>query len=187
MTTTRPFVADDLFRMATTNLDPLTETYNLGFYLLYLTRWPGMCSAQESPQARLSSYMIGKAEGVGREWHGHVSALTVAPEFRRLGLAKTLMAELERVSDKVCVVERGGFACTLFHPPDFFCFALTHTAHARTHTQTAATGATLWTCMCARGTRWRCACTARWATLCSAGCWATMGGAAGMRRRTQWT
>jgi N-terminal acetyltransferase B complex catalytic subunit len=44
--------------------------------------------------------VIGKAEGSGREWHGHVSALTVAPEFRRLGLARTLMVELERASDK---------------------------------------------------------------------------------------
>ena len=103
MTTTRPFVCDDLFRMASTNLDPLTETYNLGFYLTYLTRWPCLCSAQEGAAGRLSSYMIGKAEGRAREWHGHVSALTVAPEFRRLGLAKTLMAELERVSDKSCV------------------------------------------------------------------------------------
>ena len=103
MTTTRPFCCDDLFRMATTNLDPLTETYNLGFYLLYTSRWPGMCSMQEAAHGRICSYMIGKAEGRAREWHGHVSALTVAPEFRRLGLAKTLMAELERVSDKSCV------------------------------------------------------------------------------------
>ena len=44
--------------------------------------------------------MIGKAEGRRTEWHGHVSALTVAPEFRRLGLARTLMAELERVSER---------------------------------------------------------------------------------------
>jgi N-terminal acetyltransferase B complex catalytic subunit len=100
MTTTRRFCCDDLLRFSTTNLDPLTETYNVSFYLLYLTRWPSLCSMQESSSGRVSSYMIGKAEGHGREWHGHVSALTVAPEFRRLGLAKTLMAELERVSEK---------------------------------------------------------------------------------------
>jgi ribosomal protein S18 acetylase RimI-like enzyme len=45
--------------------------------------------------------VIGKAEGAGEEWHGHVSAVTVAPEFRRLGLARTLCSELERVSDKM--------------------------------------------------------------------------------------
>ncbi|KAG5457695.1 MAG: acyl-CoA N-acyltransferase [Olpidium bornovanus] len=44
--------------------------------------------------------MMGKAEGVGKEWHGHVTAVTVAPEFRRLGLAAQMMAWLEEVSDK---------------------------------------------------------------------------------------
>lgn len=42
-------------------------------------------------------YVIGKAEGEGPLWHGHVSALTVAPEYRRLGLAKTLMDYFENV------------------------------------------------------------------------------------------
>jgi N-terminal acetyltransferase B complex catalytic subunit len=45
--------------------------------------------------------VIGKAEGKGKEWHGHISAVTVAPECRRLGLARTLCAEVERVSDKL--------------------------------------------------------------------------------------
>ena len=42
-------------------------------------------------------YIMGKAEGVGESWHGHVSAVTVAPEFRRMGLARTLMCNLEEV------------------------------------------------------------------------------------------
>lgn len=29
-------------------------------------------------------------------WHGHVTALTIAPQYRRLGLAKTLTGALER-------------------------------------------------------------------------------------------
>ena len=85
MTTTRLLCADDLLRFSSTNMDPLTETYTMSFYLSYLARWPGMCSMQESATGRISSYMVGKAEGRGREWHGHVSALTVAPEFRRPG------------------------------------------------------------------------------------------------------
>ena len=36
-----------------------------------------------------------KVEGEGTLWHGHVSAVTVAPAYRRLGLAKTLMDDLE--------------------------------------------------------------------------------------------
>jgi N-terminal acetyltransferase B complex catalytic subunit len=45
-------------------------------------------------------YVLGKAEGEGRLWHGHVSALTVAPAYRRLGLAKTLMDYFEEISVK---------------------------------------------------------------------------------------
>jgi N-terminal acetyltransferase B complex catalytic subunit len=44
---------------------------------------------------------MGKAEGQYTDWHGHVTALTVAPNYRRIGLAKTLMNELERVTDAV--------------------------------------------------------------------------------------
>jgi len=46
--------------------------------------------------------VMGKAEGsVAREeWHGHVTALSVAPEFRRLGLAAKLMELLEEISEK---------------------------------------------------------------------------------------
>ena len=43
---------------------------------------------------------MGKAEGRDENWHGHVTALTVAPEFRRLGLAGKLMSILEDISDK---------------------------------------------------------------------------------------
>jgi N-terminal acetyltransferase B complex catalytic subunit len=34
-------------------------------------------------------------------WHGHVSAVTVAPTYRRLGLAKTLMDDVESISKDV--------------------------------------------------------------------------------------
>lgn len=43
---------------------------------------------------------MGKAEGHNESWHGHVTALTVSPDYRRLGLAATLMKFLEDVSEK---------------------------------------------------------------------------------------
>ena len=43
---------------------------------------------------------MGKAEGVGDNWHGHVTALSVAPEFRRLGVAGKLMHNLEQASER---------------------------------------------------------------------------------------
>jgi len=45
--------------------------------------------------------VIGKAEGSQHDFHGHVTALTVAPEYRRLSLARTLMNFLETASDDV--------------------------------------------------------------------------------------
>ena len=52
-------------------------------------------------------YVLGKAEGsgapgkldAGLPWHGHVTAVTVPPEYRRLGTAHALMGLLESVSD----------------------------------------------------------------------------------------
>lgn len=45
--------------------------------------------------------VFGKAEGDGTEYHGHVTAITVAPEYRRLGLARKMMDLLELVSDEI--------------------------------------------------------------------------------------
>ena len=44
--------------------------------------------------------VMGKAEGHGENWHGHVTALSVAPEFRRLGIGCKLMNNLEKVSER---------------------------------------------------------------------------------------
>ncbi|KAL2916960.1 N-alpha-acetyltransferase 20 [Polyrhizophydium stewartii] len=101
MTTFRRFVADDLFRFNNINLDPLTETYNLSFYLKYLAQWPDYCVTAENGSGTLMAYILGKAEGERELWHGHVTAVTVAPMFRRLGLARSLMNTLEEVSEKI--------------------------------------------------------------------------------------
>jgi N-terminal acetyltransferase B complex catalytic subunit len=52
-------------------------------------------------QQPLSRIVIGKAEGQATEWHGHVTAVTVAPEYRRLSLARKMMMLLEQISDQV--------------------------------------------------------------------------------------
>ncbi|RQM30755.1 hypothetical protein B5M09_012383 [Aphanomyces astaci] len=51
------------------------------FYLQYLTKWPDYFLLQEDPNGTMMGY-----------------AVTVAPEFRRLGLAKNLMDYLENSS-----------------------------------------------------------------------------------------
>ncbi|XP_036274879.1 N-alpha-acetyltransferase 20 isoform X3 [Pipistrellus kuhlii] len=97
MTTLRAFTCDDLFRFNNINLDPLTET---SIHHIHV------------PGRRINrGEVMGKAEGsVAREeWHGHVTALSVAPEFRRLGLAAKLMELLEEISER-----KGGFFVDLF-------------------------------------------------------------------------
>lgn len=45
--------------------------------------------------------VLGKAEGVQSDWHGHITAVTVAPEYRRLSLARNMCQRLEIVSDEI--------------------------------------------------------------------------------------
>lgn len=46
----------DLFRLSTTNLDYLTETYNISFYLEYLTKWPHLCRVIEGRDGEIEGY-----------------------------------------------------------------------------------------------------------------------------------
>ena len=103
MTSIRRFTCNDLFTYNNVNLDPLTETYNFSFYLTYLAMWPEYCQMAEGPGHQAMGYILGKAEGSGELWHGHVTAVTVAPDFRRQHLAQKLMKLLEDVTEKVPV------------------------------------------------------------------------------------
>nr|XP_050846234.1 N-alpha-acetyltransferase 20 isoform X1 [Vespula vulgaris]XP_050846235.1 N-alpha-acetyltransferase 20 isoform X1 [Vespula vulgaris]XP_050846236.1 N-alpha-acetyltransferase 20 isoform X1 [Vespula vulgaris] len=110
MTTLRPFTCTDLFKfnnviyaivlLFSRNLDPLTETYGLSFYMQYLAHWPEYFQVAESPSGEIMGYIMGKAEGLAENWHGHVTALTVSPDHRRLGLAAMLIKLLEELSEK---------------------------------------------------------------------------------------
>ncbi|KAF1667588.1 N-alpha-acetyltransferase 20, partial [Aptenodytes patagonicus] len=99
--------------------------YGIPFNLQYLAHWPEYFIVAEVPGAELMGYseygatalmlciftIMGKTEGsVAREERRrHVTALSVAPEFRRLGLAAKLMELLEDISEK-----KGGFFVDLF-------------------------------------------------------------------------
>ncbi|KAJ2384457.1 N-acetyltransferase [Coemansia sp. RSA 2559] len=100
MSSIRRFKAMDMFQFNNINLDKYTETYHLGFYLSYMSRWPDLFSVAESAGGALMGYVMGKVEGKDELWHGHVTALTVAPECRRLGLGRRLMQFLEDASEK---------------------------------------------------------------------------------------
>jgi len=98
MTSVRRFNCRDLLCFNTVNLDYFTETYNLNFYMQYLARWPEYCLMAVTPNHSNMAYILGKAEGTGRLWHGHVTAVTVGPPYRRQGMAQKLMNYLENVT-----------------------------------------------------------------------------------------
>jgi N-terminal acetyltransferase B complex catalytic subunit len=146
MTELRRFRATDLLSFNPINLDRLTETYNLSFYLSYMATWPDLFLVQHSPSisrqstllgpsssiasqstsppgnvsshstqhglaadrsaaraprdGRMMGYLMGKLEGRGKDWHSHVTAITVSPEYRRLGVARGMMQGFELSSDQ---------------------------------------------------------------------------------------
>ncbi|KAH8663529.1 acyl-CoA N-acyltransferase [Tricladium varicosporioides] len=109
MTSLRPFHAMDVFKFNPTNLDPLTETYDLNFYFSYIARWPHLFNVAEGQDGTIDAYIMGKLESSPiyaqfsphyLPFHAHITALTVAPHARRLGLARTLSQSLERSGDE---------------------------------------------------------------------------------------
>lgn len=99
MTSIVPFQFQHLFQYNAVNVDRLTETYSLSFYGNYFTAWPEYQRvALHGPTKILIGYMLGKVEGDGEDWHGHVSAVSITPAFRRTGLAGFLMHSLEETS-----------------------------------------------------------------------------------------
>lgn len=56
MTALRAFCPQDLLKMNLTNLDPLTENYNIDFYLHYLTKWPSLFTVAEDQQGNIIGY-----------------------------------------------------------------------------------------------------------------------------------
>ncbi|CCK68434.1 peptide alpha-N-acetyltransferase complex B subunit NAT3 KNAG_0A07820 [Huiozyma naganishii CBS 8797] len=106
MTTIEPFEATDLLYLNNVNLDALTENFPLEFYFEYLILWPDLFfkSVESTVDCKISrdnisGYMMAKTEGKQQEWHSHITAVTVAPEFRRISLASRLCNTLESITD----------------------------------------------------------------------------------------
>lgn len=66
----------------------------------YFLEWPEYNIIAESIDGTPIGYVMGKSEGEGEQWHGHVTALTVCPQYRRLGIAAKLMQQLEKASEQ---------------------------------------------------------------------------------------
>ncbi|KAL8948131.1 MAG: hypothetical protein Q9222_005655 [Ikaeria aurantiellina] len=110
MTTIRPCCPTDISKLNLCNLDPLTENYARKFYFDYIAKWPTMFIVAENQEEQIIGYVMGKVEQdpdvlkfLGDKylpWHGHVTALTVAPQYRQMGLAKQLTAHLDRACEE---------------------------------------------------------------------------------------
>lgn len=93
------FYPSDIFSLDLANLDQVTENYNFEYYLHYLLNYSEDCykvaSTEEISTTFLYkratlAYLIGKHE-FETELYGHVTALTVAPQYRRCGFGTCLM------------------------------------------------------------------------------------------------
>lgn len=97
MTSIKPFQATDLFNLSPINLDPLTENFYLYFYHQYLYTWPTLSYKSVNETGDPTGYMLAKTEGKAKEWHAHISAVTVDPNYRRVGLGSYLCDQLKIV------------------------------------------------------------------------------------------
>src|SRR3569833_2158321 len=52
----RRFRPDDLNKQAKCNLDPLTETYELSFYMQYYAKWPSLFQVAEDQDGNIIGY-----------------------------------------------------------------------------------------------------------------------------------
>ncbi len=52
----RRFRPDDLNKLSKCNLDPLTETYELYFYLQYHAKWPSLFQVVEDAESNIIGY-----------------------------------------------------------------------------------------------------------------------------------
>jgi N-terminal acetyltransferase B complex catalytic subunit len=75
--------------------------YTTSFYTTYLIKDADLCVVAESASGALAGYLLAKVEGSGEDWHSHISAISISPEFRKLGVAKRLLDYFEDVSEKV--------------------------------------------------------------------------------------
>lgn len=58
MASFRRFRPEDLNKIAKCNLDPLTETYDLNFYMQYYAKWPSMFIVAEDDRGNIVGYSM---------------------------------------------------------------------------------------------------------------------------------
>ena len=115
MASIRQFCLSDLLIFGNVNMDSFTETFHTSFYGQYILTWSELCPIISNSLGKVQGYLLGKVEGnqdnnLVKNWHGHNSAVTVAREFRRLGIAKKLMDYFE----EKCIKTHNAYYIDLF-------------------------------------------------------------------------
>lgn len=115
MTTIRHLSLNDLFTFNRICLDVLTAVYPLSYYMNKIIGFPELAKVAIAPNDQMVGFVFGhrvsKEDGKvlaplvppPENIRGHVCCLTIETDFRRLGLARTLMqhfnASLDRHND----------------------------------------------------------------------------------------
>jgi N-terminal acetyltransferase B complex catalytic subunit len=103
MVSIRPWSLDDIWHYSRVNIYEFTETNSIPFYLFYTMQWPQLGWTVRNNSDTIVGYLIGSANSKGHEEStakGHVVAVTVCEDYRRLGIASHLMAHLEHAADQ---------------------------------------------------------------------------------------
>ncbi|KAH0791402.1 N-alpha-acetyltransferase 20-like [Histomonas meleagridis] len=100
MVSIQPWSLNDIWHYGRVNIDEYTETYSVPFYLYYSLQWPKLAWTARNNSNEIVGYILGSATTDKPEAKsGHVTAVTVCEDYRRLGIASTLMNMLEKTSD----------------------------------------------------------------------------------------
>jgi N-terminal acetyltransferase B complex catalytic subunit len=78
----------------------LSQTFTVRNIHIHLSLHPTTLPRALAPRPSRLKTVIGKAEGHDTDWHGHITAVTVAPEYRRLAIAGNLCKLLEHTSEE---------------------------------------------------------------------------------------
>lgn len=128
MTTIRSFRMTDLFNFNSIQLDQWTETFTPSYYAYYIFNHGTLCNVATTPHTnntKLCGYMIGKIEHHNiknnnnsnnkhnnnkqtqqqqqqqQYTNGHITALSIASEYRNIGLANILSTQLYNICNKL--------------------------------------------------------------------------------------
>ncbi|AFN83411.1 ribosomal-protein-alanine acetyltransferase [Encephalitozoon romaleae SJ-2008] len=103
-----PMLPSDIFSLDWVNLDEKSESFPLSYYLYYLVNHGEDCIVIPSlPEYKTSftykrnvcAYMIGKLEEKDGFINAHISAVSVAPSYRKNRFGRLCMSVIEKSGD----------------------------------------------------------------------------------------